>query len=187
MTHSLARPLTLLLFALSAEPVIAQLPSRGVAVSMAARGATPTANSCCVSSATPATAARLDAGSAQADSLFADGRLRAARAVLAQIVREQSASAVSAVPRLRQLANVEFALGHPLAAARALERVADGAERVGDLAGRLEALVDASMLYVEAGRPRQARALVSAAQLLLRSPAIPDAARLSAARRIGYR
>lgn len=110
MTHSLARPLTLLLFALSAVPVIAQLPSRGVAVSRAARGATPTA-----------------------------------------------------------------------------KRVADEAERFGDLAGRLEALVDASMLYVEAGRPRQARALVSAAQLLLHSPAIPDAARLSAARRIGYR
>lgn len=129
-----------------------------------------------------AEAVRLEALTVSADSLFAHGQLEIARRLLKEVVRSQEKVGVNPAATLRRLANIELAMDNTYAAATTLEDAAIAAERFDDPTTRLVALVDAMLLYVDLGRRDRQAELVKLIVPLLKSPAIPEATRLSVKR-----
>jgi tetratricopeptide (TPR) repeat protein len=129
-------------------------------------------------------AALVAARTAQADEWTTVGRYRDARRALREILELQERGGVYTAPTLRRLANVEFSLERPLAAASILERAADAASAAGDPITEIQALVDAMIVYGQEGRRNRARELRPRIEALLNSPAIPEGLRLQLARHL---
>lgn len=139
---------------------------------------------CCLSKLTPEEAARLDRRIEEASALTFDGRMIEARRILRSVVSEQERADAYPAVALRLLANVEFSLDRPIAAADILVRLADAAATAGDPNTELQALVDATVLYDQSGRRSVVRSLRPRIRGLLNSPAIPEATRQQLARRL---
>ncbi len=139
---------------------------------------------CCLSRLTAEEAAMITADIERARTFTLEGRMSEARRLLRDVVEKQErADAYPGAP-LRMLANVEFGLNRPIVAAGILMRLADVAAEAGDPATELEALLDAGVLYGQAGRVANARELRPRVRALLNSPAIPEARRQAVAARV---
>lgn len=134
---------------------------------------TATADPCCRMKVTAAEAEALASRLREAVTLAESGRLADAQRLLKRVVREQKAVGIYPADALRRLANVEYALDRPMAAAQRLEELAWLASNVGDPQTELDALVDASILYSQHGLRERQRALAPSIQRLLESPMIP--------------
>lgn len=131
------------------------------------------ADRCCGTRITAAETEVLAGRLREGVSLAEAGRLADARRLLKRVVRQQKAAGLYPADALRRLANVEYALDRPMAAAQRLEELAWIANNVGDPQTELDALVDASILYAQHGLRERQRALVPSIQRLLESPMIP--------------
>lgn len=119
-----------------------------------------------------------------ADAKVVAGDFRGARRILRDVVALQERGGGYSAPTLRRLANIEFSLNHPLAAAAILERAADVASAAGDPQFEVQALVDAMVVYGQEGRRNTARDLRPRIQRLLISPAISEEIRQKLARHL---
>jgi hypothetical protein len=119
-----------------------------------------------------------------ADAKVVAGDFRGARTILRDVAEMQARGGGYPAATLRRLANVEFSLNHPLAAAAILERAADAARAVGDPQFEVQALVDAMVVYGQEGRRNKARDLRPRIEGLLNSPAISEELRQKLARHL---
>lgn len=128
---------------------------------------------CCNSTLTESEVARIAARVAAADAMMLEGRLAEAKRALQSALDEQRRGGAYTAGTLRMLANVEFALERPVAAAAVLRQLAVEAARFADPETELSALVDAAVLYGQIGR-RPQREHLERIQFLLTSPGISD-------------
>lgn len=137
---------------------------------------------CCNSTLTDAEAARIASRVAAADAMMLEGRLAEAKRAYQVAIDEQRRGGVYTAVTLRKLANVEYALDRPVAAAATLRQLAVEASRVADPETELRALVDAAVLYGQIGIRTPQRELLERIRFLLTSPGISDSTRQAYAR-----
>lgn len=143
-----------------------------------------TVTPCCLSRLTAEEAAMITADIERARTFAVEGRMSEARRLLRDVIDRQERADAYAGASLRMLANAEYGLNRPIVAAGILMRLADEAAAAGDPATELEALLDAGVLYAQAGRVAAAKELRPRVRTLLNSPAIPEARRQAIAARI---
>lgn len=139
---------------------------------------------CCLSRLTAEEAARITADIEQASAFATAGRMTEARRLLRDVVETQERADAYPGVALRMLANVEYGLNRPVVAAVTLVRLADVAAQAGDPATEFEALLDAAVLYQQAGRIAMVRELRPRVRSLANSPAIPEARRQALGNRL---
>lgn len=162
--------------------VAANTPRANVGLGAVEKSVAP----CCLSRLTAEEAARITADIEQASAFAVAGRMTEARRLLRDVVETQERADAYPGVALRMLANVEYGLNRPIVAAGLLVRLADVAEQAGDPATEFEALLDASVLYQEAGRIGMVRELRPRVRNLMNSPAIPEARRQAVANRFPH-
>lgn len=181
MRRSFFIPLVAFSLLATARTAIAQRPGEARGPDRLNSGPVPTGRAvvgrCCNSTLTEAEAARVAARVAAADALSLEGRLAEAKRLLQLALIEQKRGGAYPAVTLRMLANVEFALDRPVAAAAVLRQLAFEAARVADPETELRALVDALVIYGQVGRRASQRELIGRIQFLLASPGISDSTR----------
>lgn len=119
-----------------------------------------------------------------AESHLAAGRTRDARRVLETLAEEQRASAVVPADALLRLASIHAAEGKYARAAFVLDELSEIADAYGDPATQTRALLEAAVLYGNAGMGEVAALRVARLQELVNSPFVTDAFRDEVGRRL---
>src|SRR5262249_33692889 len=140
-----------------------------------------------VPSLTAADRERLDAKIRRADTLVQESKIVEASRLYWSVISEQHAAEDYPITALRRLAVMYTSVGDDNAAANVLMELAAWAADCGVRATRLKSLLDAALLYREAGRPDRVLECVRQIRPLLKSPAIPEAARAEVSSRIVVR
>ncbi|HEV8215517.1 MAG TPA: hypothetical protein VGP95_06775 [Gemmatimonadaceae bacterium] len=130
---------------------------------------------------------RLHATILRADALARENKLGEASRLYWSVVSEQHAAEDYPVEALRRLAFMYFSAGDDYSAASVLTELAEVATNFGDPATRLQSLFDAALLYRELARTDRMLECVRQIRPLLKSAAIPEAARLEISNRIMVR
>jgi hypothetical protein len=130
---------------------------------------------------------RLDATIRRADTLVLDHKLLDASRLYWSVVSQQHAAEDYPVTALRRLAVMYVSAGDDNAAANVLMELAASATEFGDPATRLQSLFEAALLYREAARADRVLDCVRQIRPLLKSAAIPEAARAEISSRIVVR
>lgn len=153
------------------------LPSAVVSLNAVLSGATLTA----------ADQERLSATIRRADSLALESKIEEASRLYWSVVSEQNAAEEYPVTALHRLAFMYFSAGDDNAAANVLTELAESATVFGDPVTRLQSLFDAALLYRDAARTDRVLECVRQIRPLLKSVAIPEAARAAISSRIVLR
>ena len=138
-------------------------------------------------SLTSADEERLNATIRRADSLALEGKLAEASRLYWSVVSEQRAAEEYPITALHRLASMYFSAGDDNAAADVLAELAESATQFGDPVTRLQSLFDAALLYRDAARTDRVLECVRQIRPLLKSVAIPEAARAAISSRIVVR
>lgn len=120
----------------------------------------------------------------EARQLAENGRLREARGVYKSVIDAKTAAGDYAGEALYGLANIEYALNNPRAAASVLDNLANEASRFGDPEMRLRALFESATLYRDLGEGAKVVERLPQIQTLLKSPVISEQTRLDISGRI---
>ncbi len=136
---------------------------------------------------------RLSATIRRADTLVVESKLveasklEEASRLYWSVVSEQHAVQDYPVTALRRLAVMYFNVGDNYAAASVLTELAESASEFGDPATRLQSLYEAALMYRDAARSDRVLECVRQIRPLLKSVAIPEAARAEIAKLIVLR